>query len=210
MAGVRTVVGLANDVIASYGANSTPATPTEKKESTKQVEDVYLQMQQTAISKQVNEFNEAVQLLNRRLRVFSSGGMFEQYYAKSGSGEGFSNFVSNSLRSLVAAYNQVNGVIKSSGYMTKEGTRLLDHVRALLQGKEGQDFRNMGLTMDANTGNIKLDEKKLASYLSENADKAKKLLVDKEYLAPMLQHIVDNIQGKNTDYYFCRPFSAYV
>ncbi|HML34239.1 hypothetical protein [Sporomusa sphaeroides] len=69
---------------------------------------------------------------------------------------------------------------------------------------------NMWLTLDKDTGMLKLDEQKLAGRLTENAEQAKKLLVDKGFLAPTLQNIVQDILGKKEDYYFCRPFSAYV
>ncbi|SCM83697.1 hypothetical protein KL86SPO_70555 [uncultured Sporomusa sp.] len=211
MTGMRTITGIAAEGLASsYGANSTAVAAAGKQATAAQTEDAFFQIQQAAVGKQITEFAESVQVLNRRLRVFSSGGMFELYYSKSGSGEGFSSFARNSLRSLVDAYNNVNGMIKSSGYVTEEGKRLLNGVQGLLQGKEGQDYLNMGLMVDKDTGMIKLDEQKLVSFLGENAEQAKKLLVDKGFLAPMLQNIVEDVLGKKEDYYFCRPFSVSV
>lgn len=209
--GMRTITGIAAEGLAStYGANSTAAKAAGKQAAAAQTGDAFFQIQQAAVGKQKLEFGEAVQVLNRRLRVFSPKGMFENYYSKSGSGDGFSNLARNSLLSLVDAYNNVNGMIKSSGYVTEEGKRLLNGVQALLQGKDGQDYLNMGLTLDKNTGMIKLDEQKLVSFLGENAEQAKKLLVDKGFLAPMLQNIVEDVLGKKEDYYFCRPFSVSV
>ena len=68
----------------------------------------------------------------------------------------------------------------------------------------------MGLMLDKNTGMIKLDEQKLVNFLGENAEQAKKLLMDKGFLAPTLQNIVQDVLGKKEDYYFCRPFSVHV
>ena len=211
MAGIRTITGIAAEGLAGYEANSTAVAATGKQTAAAaQTVDTLLQLQQAAVGKQINGFEEAMQVLNRKLRVFSSGGMFELYYSRSGNGEGFGSFARNSLRSLVDAYNSVNGMIKSSVYVTEEGKRLLNDVQALLQGKDGQDYLNMGLTLDKNTGMIKLDEQKLAAFVGENAEQVKKLLVDKGFLAPTLQNMVQDVLGKKEDYYFCRPFSAYV
>ncbi len=211
MTGMRTITGIAAEGLASsYGANSTAVAAAGKQATAAQTEDAFFQIQQAAVGKQITEFAESVQVLNRRLRVFSSGGMFELYYSKSGGGDGFSSLARNSLRSLVDAYNSVNGMIKSSGYVTEEGKRLLNGVQALLQGKDGQDYLKMGLMLDKNTGMIKLDEQKLVNFLGENAEQAKKLLMDKGFLAPTLQNIVQDVLGKKEDYYFCRPFSVHV
>ena len=115
MTGMRTITGVAAEGLASsYGANSTTVAATGKQAAVAQTGDTLLQLQQAAVGKQINEFEEAMQVLNHRLRVFSSKGMFEHYYSNSGSGEGFSSLARNSLRSLVDAYNSVNGMIKSS------------------------------------------------------------------------------------------------
>lgn len=209
MAGVRTIAETNVEGFASYSANSTSVSTPVTTTAT-QSADVFLQIQQAAAGKQISEFGDAVERLNSKLRVFSSSGMFQVYYKKSGSGDGFNNFVRNSLHSLVDAYNNVNKVIKSSGYITEEGARIFNDVQALLQGKNSEDYLAMGLKLDRNSGNIKLDEQKLVSYLTENTAQAKKLLVDKGYLAPKLQNIVQDVLGKTDGYYFCRPFSAYV
>lgn len=212
MAGVRTIAETNVEGFASYSANSTSVATTTTTTTTTatQSADVFFQMQQVAVGKQISDFGDAVERLNSKLRVFSSSGMFQVYYKKSGSGDGFNNFVRNSLRSLVDAYNNVNKVMKSSGYITDEGARIFNDVQALLQGKNSEDYLAMGLKVDKNSGSIKLDEQKLVSYLTENTAQAKKLLVDKGYLAPKLQNIVQNVLGKTEGYYFCRPFSAYV
>lgn len=210
MDGIRRFMGTGAEGLTAYSTNFSAASATAIQTAASQGGDAMMALKQAAVGKEIAEFGDAVQLLSNKLRVFSSGGMFATYYKMSGNGDGFSSFVRNSLTGLVDAYNKVNGVIKSSGYVTEEGKLLLDGVQALFKGKDGQAYLDMGLKLNEDTGNIKLDERKLADFLSKDAAQVSKLLVGKQYLAPVLQNIVQDVLGKRNDYYFCRPFSASV
>ncbi|MGI6091544.1 MAG: flagellar filament capping protein FliD [Veillonellaceae bacterium] len=158
------------------------------------------------VNKQITGLNGAAQELQTSLKAFSKSGLLSRLLKDEADSSSFQVLARDAVDKLVKAYNKFDDIIKSSTYITGEGAKLLDQVRELLNGKDSDDFRKLGLSLDKHTGKLKLDDKKLLAALQDDTSTAKKLIFGDKHLAPMLDEIVKSVLGKQAGYYFNKPF----
>jgi flagellar capping protein FliD len=163
----------------------------------------------TRLNKEISDFNKALQDLTKSLPVFSGSNLFDQMY-KDKSGDPFRDLAYTATNKLVKAYNQLNGAVKSSQFITSDGKKLLDQVKSLLTGPDAAKFADMGISLDKTSGQIKLDDIKFADFVSKDPDSVYSLLKNKDKLVDVMRDVVGNTSGKQENYYFYKPFQATV
>lgn len=154
------------------------------------------------ISKEAASLNEAAQDLKNRLKAFANDSVIDDLFEDGNTSSSFQVMVRDSLANLAKSYNKFNEVLKSSKYMTGEGSKLLDQVHDLLTGKNAVDYSKMGLELNKQTGELKFNDKKFMTFIDENPLTARKLLMGNNYVASLLQNVSQSVLNKQTGYYF--------
>lgn len=162
----------------------------------------------TAVNKEITGLNEAAQRLQSAVDAFDPAGMLAGLFVSSPSGTVYTSTMTEAATELIDAYNQANDSLKNSKYVTGEGAKLLQQVGELLQGPDAAKFKEIGFEFDAVTGKISFDERKFKSALYEDAENVMNLFMDDDYLAPMLNNVVNKMLGKSAGYYFNTNFSV--
>ncbi len=157
--------------------------------------------------KEVSVFDRAVQNLNKSLKVFKTDGLFDQIYSQAGRDSAFQDLALDFMKKLVTAYNQLNDAIRSSSYVTQEGKKLLSVVNGILHGRDSAKWAEIGITVDKDTGTMKLDETKFADFVQKDPDTAKQLLSGN---ARGMQFLVNRVTNTQDGYFFYKPFQATV
>ena len=161
-------------------------------------------------NKESASLTEAAQELKNSLKAFSDDGVLAYLFANGTTSSSFQIMARDSLNKLSNAYNKFSEIIKSSKYITSEGSKLLNQVQDLLAGKNAPDFREMGLDLNKQTGQLKFDDKRFMHFFDKDVTKIGKLLLNDKYLIDMLQNVSTSVLGKQTGYFFTKPIDVSV
>lgn len=146
--------------------------------------------------------NDAVQNLDKSLRVFAKDSVLDDLFLEGNDSSSFYDMLTQSTGKLITSYNELNDKLGSSTGMTKEGAQLLSRVQDMLKGR-GREFAEMGITLNQRTGAIALNEQRLSEYCADNPSVVRKQLIESPGgLAPALQDIVALVTKKTAGYYF--------
>lgn len=160
--------------------------------------------------KEKANLNDAVQQLDKSLRVFKRNAVLDSLFVTGNDSSSFYDMVSHSTRALVDSYNKLNDVLRSSNRITKEGAELLSRVQGMLQGK-WREFGDMGIVLDPRTGSISVNENRLADYCAQDRGAVRKQLIEAPGgLAPALLDVVNAVTKKTAGYYFNSTFDVSV
>lgn len=107
-------------------------------------------------------------------------------------------------KDLVTNYNKLNSVLSNSD-TTKRGSKVLDGIGAMVNGARSKDFAGIGISMNKDTGELKLDEKKLAEAVSNNPDQVKKLVSGGGGLAKGIENVAKDISNNSVMNYLKSP-----
>lgn len=165
---------------------------------------------QLRVKKDSDSFDIAIQDLKNKLKIFDGNGVLADLYDDGSTSDSFRVLVSDSVDQLVKAYNKVNDIIKSSKYVTGEGSKLLDDVQTLIGGVNAENYRKMGLEIDKQNSMLKFDEKKFAAFFDDNLSTTQKLLMNNNYLADVLDRIAQSVLNKQSGYYFIKSIDVRV
>ena len=109
-----------------------------------------------------------------------------------------------SAKDLVTNYNKLNSVLSNSD-TTKQGSKVLDGISTMVNGSRAKDFASIGISMNNNTGELKVDEKKLTEAVESNPDKVKKLLSGAGGLAKGIENVANSISNNSVTNYLKAP-----
>jgi flagellar hook-associated protein 2 len=107
-------------------------------------------------------------------------------------------------KGLVANYNSLNHVFATSDNATKRGERLLDNVEYLVGKTRVADFAAIGISVNRDSGELKLDEKKFTDALVASPDKVKGLLTGGASLGKTVERVTKQI-GANPISNYLKP-----
>ena len=110
-------------------------------------------------------------------------------------------------KALVASYNDLHDILSNSDTVTALGSKVLNRVESLVSKGKSGEFANMGISLDKDTGELELDEKKLSAALVSNPDKVKNLLTGGSGLAKTIADISKELTGNSVDTYLKAPNS---
>ena len=158
------------------------------------------------IKNQASGLESAANNVKARLDIFSPSGLFAYLYDNNKSSTAFRDFSLNAVRGLVKSYNELNEKSVTADRLSDEGKKLLDKVRALLEGPAAGMFRDIGLELNDATRAITFDERRFADKLAAQPQEVKRLLLDKNSLGAVLQHVIDNMLAKPALSYFNSSF----
>jgi flagellar hook-associated protein 2 len=79
-------------------------------------------------------------------------------------------------KGLITNYNSLNHILTTSDNATKRGERLLNNVESLVGKTRVIDFAAIGISVNRDSGELKLDEKRFTDALAASPDKVKGLL----------------------------------
>lgn len=160
--------------------------------------------------KEKASLNDAVQQLDKSLRVFKRDAVLDDLFLDGNNSSSFYDMVSQSTRTLVDSYNKLNDVLRSSNRISKEGAELLSRVQGMMQGK-WREFGDMGIMLDPRTGSISVNENRLADYCVQDRGAVRKQLIEAPGgLAPALLDVVNAVTKKTAGYYFNSTFDVSV
>lgn len=109
-----------------------------------------------------------------------------------------------SAKDLVTDYNKLNSVLSNSD-TTKRGSKVLDGVGAMMNGARSNDFASIGISMNKDTGELTLDEKKLTEAATTNPDQVKKLVSGGGGLAKGIENVAKDISNNSVTSYLKAP-----
>ena len=110
-------------------------------------------------------------------------------------------------KALVASYNDLHDILSNSDTVTALGSKVLNRVESLVSKGKSGEFANMGISLDKDTGELEIDEKKLSAALVSNPDKVKNLLTGGSGLAKTIADISKELTGNSVDTYLKAPNS---
>ena len=108
----------------------------------------------------------------------------------------------DATRKLINNYNTLQNTLSDSDTITKRGQKALHSIEALVGKNRASEFGNIGISLDKSTGELRLDEEKLAKALASSPDKVKNLLGGAGSLGRTIERPVQEMS--NT------PVSAYI
>lgn len=111
----------------------------------------------------------------------------------------------SAVRDLLASYNEINYNFRTADNITKRGDRLLTNIRNQFSGVRRDEFQNIGITMDRQTGNISLDTDKLAKALQSNPNNVERLLSGSTGLAKAAEKAAKTALNVPAATYFKAP-----
>ena len=160
--------------------------------------------------KEKANLNDAVQQLDKSLRVFKRNAVLDSLFVTGNDSSSFYDMVSQSTRTLVDSYNKLNDVLRSSNRISKEGAELLSRVQGMLQGK-WREFGDMGIMLDPRTGSISVNENRLTDYCVQDRGAVRKQLIEAPGgVVPALLDVVNAVTKKTAGYYFNSTFDVSV
>jgi flagellar capping protein FliD len=164
---------------------------------------------------EIANFNEALEGLTKSLRdfngsiVFSGSTIFDRMYEDK-NGDPFRSLAYTDAKKIVKAYNQLNSAIKSSQFVNADGKKLLDRVNNLLTGPNAAKFKDMGISIDDSSGELKLNSTKFSEFVIKDPDSVYSLLRGKDKLVSVMRNVIGDTTGRQADYFFYKPFEATV
>ena len=96
----------------------------------------------------------------------------------------------------------MQNTLSDSDTITKRGQKALHSIEALVGKNRASEFGNIGISLDKSTGELILDEEKLAKSLAGSSDKVKNLLGGAASLGKTIERAAQEMS--NT------PVSAYI
>lgn len=106
------------------------------------------------------------------------------------------------VEKMVDAYNQLREILQTEDAFTTRAQRLTKNLPGVLQDRGRQELRNIGITLEAGTGRLNLDQARLNKALREEPDKVERALAGAAGLAKGIDKWARNIQ--------VNPVSAYI
>lgn len=107
-------------------------------------------------------------------------------------------------KALVANYNRLHSVLTDSE-TTKRGGKALDGIEAMVTGMRSSDFASIGISMNKDTGELALDEKKLAAAVDSDPSKVKKLFSGAGGLAKGIESVAKELSNNPVTSYLKAP-----
>ena len=107
-------------------------------------------------------------------------------------------------KSLVANYNRLHSVLSDSD-TTKRGGKALDGIEAMVTGMRSSDFASIGISMNKDTGELALDEKKLAAAIDSDPNKVKKLFSGAGGLSKGIESVAKELSSNPVTSYLKSP-----
>lgn len=107
-------------------------------------------------------------------------------------------------KDLVTNYNKLSSVLSNSD-TTKRGSKVLDGIGAMVNGARSKDFASIGISMNKDTGELKLDEKKLTAAVANKPDQVKKLVAGGGGLAKGIENVANSISSNSVTSYLKAP-----
>ncbi len=108
-------------------------------------------------------------------------------------------------KTLVSNYNELNYIISNSDNVTKQGTRALNNIKSLVSKTRSWDFADIGISMNKTTGELQLNERKLATALDNNSDAVKNLLTSGGGLAKTIERASKDLASNSVNTYIKAP-----
>lgn len=93
------------------------------------------------------------------------------------------NKIIGTVRDLLASVNEINYNMQNADNVTQKGDKLLTNIQSLLSGGRREEYQQIGITLNRQTGSITLDEAKLTKALEDNTSQAERLLSGSNGLA---------------------------
>lgn len=146
--------------------------------------------QQTDYRTQVADFKQSVKELNTAVAVLSDKGyVWDNNTAQTVA----------AVQNLATAYNKVGNSL-SANNRTKRSERLLSGIQNGFAIRQNA-FKEIGLALDEETGDIMVDQDKLSEALTADADKVKGLLSGETgFIGKLKQAAQELLNGKYKDY----------
>lgn len=116
-----------------------------------------------------------------------------------------SNSIVAGAKNLVTSYNRLHDVLNNSDNVTKRGEKALSGMEAIVGGMRANDFAAIGISMNKDTGELKLDETKLSEAISTNPDKVKKLFSGAGGLAKGVENVTKELSSNSVTNYLKSP-----
>lgn len=112
-------------------------------------------------------------------------------------------------RKLVKSYNELHNVLSNSDNVTSRGAMALQGMEAIAKGVGTGGFASIGISMDRSTGELQLDEKKLATGVDANPDRVKTLISGTGGLAKRMEVIGNELANDSATSYLKSPANVY-